>query len=59
LSLPIVELYINSVSEFIPDNDEESYDDDNGDDERGCSRIDREECQGPIAKLLKTRCNFL
>lgn len=26
--LPIVELYINSFSKFIPDNDEENYDDD-------------------------------
>jgi hypothetical protein len=30
VTLPIVELYINSFSESIPDNDE-----DNGDDERG------------------------
>jgi hypothetical protein len=42
-SLPIVELYINSFSESIPDNDEENYDDDYGDDERGCSRINRDD----------------
>jgi hypothetical protein len=41
--LPIVELYINSFSESIPDNDEENYDDDYGDDEGGCSKIDRDD----------------
>jgi hypothetical protein len=38
--LPIIELYINSFSESIPDISEENSDDDNGDDERGYSRIE-------------------
>jgi len=42
-SLPIVELYINSFSEFIPDIGEENNDDDDGDDEMGYSRIERDD----------------
>jgi len=37
--LPVVELYINSFSESIPDNDDDDY----GDDEGSCSRIDRDD----------------
>jgi hypothetical protein len=40
--LPIVELYINSFSKSIPDIGEENNDDGNGDDERGYSRIERD-----------------
>jgi hypothetical protein len=51
LGLPIVELYINSFSESIPDidegNDEDNNDNDNDndndDDERGYSRIERDD----------------
>jgi hypothetical protein len=39
VGLPVVELYINSFSESIPDNDDDDY----GDDEGGCSRIDRDD----------------
>jgi len=38
--LPIIELYINSFSESIPDIGEENSDDDNGDDEGGYCRIE-------------------
>jgi hypothetical protein len=41
--LPIVELYINSFSESIPDIGNENIDDGNGDDEMGYSRIERDD----------------
>jgi len=41
--LPIVELYINSFSESILDIDEGNDEDDNDDDERGYSRIERDD----------------
>jgi hypothetical protein len=41
--LPIIELYINSFSESIPDIGEENCDDDNGDEEGGYSRIERDD----------------
>jgi hypothetical protein len=41
--LPIIELYINSFSESIPDIGEENSDDDNGDDEGGYCRIERDD----------------
>jgi hypothetical protein len=41
--LPIIELYIISFSESIPDIGEENIDDDNGDDEGGYSRIEQDD----------------
>jgi hypothetical protein len=41
--LPIVELYINSFSESIPDIGKENNDDGNGDDEKGYSMIERDD----------------